>query len=216
MNEILGQLLENQETRVHGVMNILLESPYFYRKDDEELFLFLSRYRFDFEKHFRKYFNWQLIIDTKCARLYKDKWYNKSLTEGQRSRFHLSKRDECLAFIMLLEFFEHQVEEHDLRVDEDDNLKFYYKDFHQYCHKRFLELYPNEAEKYKGESIRSNILRKLFDKLILNRFLAKLPAPEHMSVKADEVIYEALPALYHYNAAELTANFDEKEEGYGL
>ena len=38
-------LLQKQKARVQAVLNILLESPYFYKTDNEENFLFLRRYQ---------------------------------------------------------------------------------------------------------------------------------------------------------------------------
>ena len=67
-------LIQKQKPRVQAVLNILLESPYFYRSDHEENFLFLRRYQREFSDFFEKNFGWQLVLDPKCARLYKETW----------------------------------------------------------------------------------------------------------------------------------------------
>ena len=59
---------EQTAQNVRAVLNILLESPYFYKTDDERLFLVLMRYKRAFEAFFDKFFGWSLVMDAKCAR----------------------------------------------------------------------------------------------------------------------------------------------------
>ena len=49
---------EQTAQNVRAVLNILLESPYFYKTDDERLFLVLMRYKRAFEAFFDKFFGW--------------------------------------------------------------------------------------------------------------------------------------------------------------
>ena len=64
--------------RIRETLNVLLESPYFYKTDDERLFLVLTHYKRAFESFFDKFFGWTLVMDAKCARLYKPKWFNEN------------------------------------------------------------------------------------------------------------------------------------------
>ena len=70
--------------RIRETLNVLLESPYFYKTDDERLFLVLTRYKRAFESFFDKFFGWTLVMDAKCARLYKPKWFNEKITLPNR------------------------------------------------------------------------------------------------------------------------------------
>lgn len=47
--------------RIRETLNVLLESPYFYKTDDERLFLVLTRYKRAFESFFDKFFGWTLV-----------------------------------------------------------------------------------------------------------------------------------------------------------
>ena len=67
--------------RIRETLNVLLESPYFYKTDDERIFLVLTRYKRAFEAFFDKFFGWTLVMDSKCARLYKPKWFNEKITQ---------------------------------------------------------------------------------------------------------------------------------------
>ena len=50
---------------VRATLNILLESPYFYKTDDERAFLTVMRYRQAFAAFFEKMFGWTLVMDAK-------------------------------------------------------------------------------------------------------------------------------------------------------
>ena len=106
MTNKLQELLEKRPEQVQALLNILLESAYFYRSDNEDLFLFLRRCQEEFREFFREFFGWELIIDVKCARVYKGKWYNDAITPANRQQFRLGTRDDCIAFMLLIEFFE--------------------------------------------------------------------------------------------------------------
>ena len=53
--------------RIRETLNVLLESPYFYKTDDERLFLVLTRYKRAFESFFDKFFGWTLVQCITCA-----------------------------------------------------------------------------------------------------------------------------------------------------
>ncbi len=214
MENELARLLQRNGDRVQAVLNILMESPYFYAGDDHDLFLFLRRYRPEFTEFFKTFYGWTLIIDAKCARAHKPQWYNRAITPKNRSLFSFSKRDECLAFMMLLEFFEQQLEENGMTVEDKDNLRFHFGDLLDYCHKRFQELFPDQEKGYSQESIRAKILKPVMPELEKHRFLTRIKPPEDMAAADQDLIYEAMPALYHYNGAALARMIPELiEEG---
>ena len=58
MNNEFDLLKEKYPDQVKAVLNILLESPYFYRIDEDTMYLFLLRYQQEFREFFRNYFGW--------------------------------------------------------------------------------------------------------------------------------------------------------------
>ncbi len=211
MEKMLNEQLQKNRDKVVAILNILIESPYFYRNDSDELFLFLRRHRREFNEFFREYYNWELVVDEKCARVYKEKWYNDAITPGSRLQFTLSCRDESIAFMLLIEFFEHQLEENAMTVEDKNNLCFTFGDWLEFLQRRFQELFPAAREKYTAEYLRSSVLRALVPKLLRYRFLRELPKPPGMELTLDQYIYEALPALYHYNSGRLNRSITEND-----
>lgn len=205
----LQDLVERQKDRVQAVLNILLESPYFYKRDHEESFLFLVRYQREFGAFFETFYGWQLVVDAKCARLYKPDWYNASITPKNREMFDFTKRNECLAFMLLLEFFEQRLEEESASVDEAENIRFRFGDLLAFEGQRFRELFPEEAEAYSDEQVRQ-ILRPVFPQLEKFRFLEKLDPPSDETLEPDDFIYECLPALWHYSVQRISRPLEEE------
>ncbi|MCF7791787.1 MAG: hypothetical protein K9M56_07300 [Victivallales bacterium] len=207
MNNDIDSLLEKYRDEVAAVLNVLVECPYFYKDDNENLYYFMHRYRNEFGDFFRKYYDWEFIIDSKCARVYKNKWYNDAVKPEQRAQFRVTGRDEAIAFMCLLEFFERQLDDNSITAEDKHNLRFTFGDLLQYCHKRFIQLFENKKDRYNEEYIRSKILRQLMPKLLQFRFLKEIRPEGKMHglnrYKYD-FIYEALPALYHYNTGRLT------------
>lgn len=187
---------------VKAALNILMESPYFYKTDDERAFLAVLHYRQAFAAFFEKFFGWTLVVDAKCARLYKPKWYNEEITESNRDMFGFTKRDECIAFLLLLEFFERESREQGVAVDDRENLRFRFGDWLEMSARRFRELLPDKREAYADERVRQ-ILRSIMPQLERYRFLRKVRPTSEEDVGETETIYEALPALWHYQAAQL-------------
>ncbi len=212
MEIALTSLLKRSGDRVQGVLNILLESPYFYIDDNQEQFLFLRRHRREFSEFFKTFYGWTLIMDTKCARVYKAEWYNKAISLSNRSLFKFTKRDECLAFMVLLEFFEQQLEENGITVEDKENLRFHFGDLLEHSSKRFLEIFPKDEKRYSQEYLRAKIWKSVLPELERHRFLKKIPPPEDLDASEQELIYEALPALYHYNGTALSRMIPELTE----
>lgn len=200
----MADLLERHRDRVQPVLNILLESPYFYLQDNDDAFRFLSRYKHEFARFFADHFGWELIIDSKCARVYKPHWYNEAITPANRELFHLSKRDECIAFMLLLEFFEHKLEVESITVDDHENLRFRFGELLLYTVQRFHELYPQNTSDYTEEAVRAKIIRPIMPQLEKHRFLKKIIPPKEEVIGEEDTIYETLPALYHYNVTRLS------------
>lgn len=208
----LTRLLDRSSDRVRAVLNILLESPYFYSSDDQNLFFFLKRHRVEFAQFFENFYGWTLLMDSKCARLYKTEWYNRELPAAAKSMFNFSRRDECLAFMMLLEFFEHKLEDDGMTVDDKENLRFRFGDLLHHVHRRFQECFPDNQANYQEDIVRSRILKPIMPKLEQYRFLKRINPPEDIQAGDDELIFEALPALYHYNGAALSRTLPEMQQ----
>ena len=181
--------------RIRETLNVLLESPYFYKTDDERLFLVLTRYKRAFEAFFDKFFGWTLVMDSKCARLYKPKWFNEKITQPNRDMFGFTKRDECIAFLVLIEFFERECREQGVTADDRDNLRFRFGDWLEYAAMRFRALMPGKEENYTDERVR------------------KVKPSADDSVSEAETIFECLPALWHYQAAQLNQPVESNGEG---
>ncbi len=178
MANSLSSLTERYGDRTRAVLNILVETPYFYRRDNEDLFFFLRRHRQEFLDFFDEHFGWELLMDEKCARVYKGKWYNDSVTEANRDMFGFRRRDECLGFMILLEFFEHQLEENAMTVEDNENLRFRFGDLLLYAQRRFRQLFPGAGgERYTQEHVRAQVLRPILPVLQKYRFLARIPPP---------------------------------------
>jgi len=202
----LDNLMQKHGDRVRATVNLLLESAYFYRTDNETLFSFLRQHEPEFQAFFQRYFGWELIRDNKCARLYKPKWYNEHITEANRHRLDFRKRDEALGFLLLLDFFEHQLLEQNVTVADAQNLLFRFGDLLEHAHRRMQEVMPEvERTKYSTEYVRKAMLRPILPVLVRYRFLREVEKPGDIEkVELDDTLFEALPAMYHYNAHRLS------------
>ncbi|RLC45541.1 MAG: hypothetical protein DRI23_13410, partial [Candidatus Cloacimonadota bacterium] len=54
---------------VRAVLNILTESPFFYRNDDVDLFDYVRSNQDDFHQFFTHFFGWELYVDRRVAGL---------------------------------------------------------------------------------------------------------------------------------------------------
>lgn len=97
-----------------------------------------------------------------------------------------------------------------MTVEDRENLRFRFGDLLIYTHRRVRELFPGEqGEKYSEDYVRANMLRSILPVLEKYRFVTRIRPPEDIPVKETELIFEAMPALYHYNAGRLSRAVDE-------
>jgi hypothetical protein len=139
--------------------------------------------------------------------VYKERWYNREITESNRDFFNFSRRDECIGFMILLEFFEHQLEDNGMTVEDRENLRFRFGDLLEFSARRFREVFAGDP-KYEPEYVRAKVLRQILPVLERYRFLSRIPPPSDESVTEEQTIFEALPALYHYNSSYLGRNLE--------
>lgn len=208
MNKDFIKLLEQYQEEVQAVLNVLTEAAYFYCSDKEDTFYFLRRHESVFADFFKTCFNWELITDDKCARLYKDRLYNNR-RETRLIQFQLRGRDEYIAFMLLLEFYEKLLDQNNMTAGDRENPHFRFGEFLEFQRQRFCELFPEREDVKDAEIVRKKILRDLMPKLCDYRFLRELERPPDERIIPDLYIYEALPALYHYNAAALEQSIKE-------
>jgi hypothetical protein len=191
--------------RVRAVLNFLTESTFFYREDNPDLFFFLRRNQAAFRELFEHYFGWRLHIDRQCARLLKERLYNEALRPSQRALFDLRRRDECLLFALLLEFYEEEGQRQGLTPDDDRNLRFLVADFIAVAIRRFREelgdATPPDAKIFEAA-------RPLFEQLERHRFVRLVERrqaeagdelPEGM---AEHLLYEFLPGIRCYDPSQ--------------
>jgi hypothetical protein len=189
-------------TRVQAVLNALVEAPFFYREDDPDLFAFLRRYRADFARFYEELYDWRLVVDTRCARLYKTRWHNRALKPSQHDVFDLTRRDDCLAFLLVLEFYERLLDERNVDPDDPDPVRFEFGELFAFARERLraelLEQAPDD------DGVRK-LLRNLMPILLRYRFLREIPPDrdERDGLDRDRFIYECLPGLHHYDVRAL-------------
>jgi len=184
-----------------AVLNVLLEAPFFYRDDDEDLFLFLRRNRAEFERFFDEHFGWELLVDGRCARLYKPHWRNGALKPSQHDVFDVTRRNDCIAFLLVLEYYEHLLEEQNLSVDDPDPPRFYFGSLFEFAVERFAEALGDGAP---GEADVRKLLRGVMPTLLRYRLLRELEPPrDDPAVDRDNLIYECLPGLHCYDVRAL-------------
>ena len=75
---------------------------------------------------------------------------------------------------------------------------------------RFRALMPGKEENYTDERVRQ-ILRDIMPDLVRYRFLQKVRPSADDSVSESETIFECLPALWHYQAAQLNQSVNTEE-----
>jgi len=198
--------------RARRIINVLLESPFFYRDDDIDLFGVLKRRRSVFADFFEAFFGWELYVDDYVARLVKPDVYNTALRPTQRHLFRLSGRHEYVLFVLLLEFHQLQADEQNIDLDECDEVRFVLGDFVDFVFKRYKETLVDMAPR---EEMLLDACRSLFRTLEQFRFIA---VREKKGIVAEEglkagftvdgkgdVLYALLPGLRCYRAEVLTA-----------
>ncbi len=188
--------------RVTAVLNVLAEAPFFYREDDAELFAFLRRHRAEFTRFYAELYGWELSVDGRTARVYKERWHNRALRPGQRDVFDLTRRDECLAFLLLLEFYERLLERGNLAGDDAESPRFLFGELFEFARTRLAEELGEGAPDDDGVR---KVLRGLWPTLDRYRFVREVDDDERTAGarELDRVVYEALPALRHYDVRRL-------------
>lgn len=189
-------------SRVQAVLNVLLEAPFFFRDDDPELFAFVRRHRAEFARFYEELYDWRLVVDSRCARLYKMRWHNRALKPSQHDVFDLTRRDECLAFLLVLEFYEKLLDERNVDPDDPEPLRFEFGELFAFARERLNAELGDEAPDDDGVR---KALRGLMPTLLRYRFLREIPPDrdERDGLDHDRFIYECLPALYHYDVRAL-------------
>ncbi len=208
-------LLETYPQQTRRVLNLLTESPFFYRSDAPNDFDFITFNKPVLTAWFRMVFGWELMGTGACFRLCKDHWENRELKWSQRSVFRLTKRNECLAFLTLLIFFEKRTASEGYSPDDPEPFRFRYKDFFDFAKEQFQTLLRDaEGHPKLTDKEVQNVLRELWPQLIDYRFIAYLePERDDGTPTEEEKIYTALPALWSYNtttAAEILRRWQEE------
>ena len=192
---------------VRAVLNILIESPFFYRTDDVDLFDYVRSHQDDFHQFFTHFFGWELYVDRRVARLIKPQEYNNALRSSQRDLFDLTRRDECTAFLLLVEYYEKMLRDLNASYDDEGSIRFLLADFVQYGMDRFVE---ELGESVHADKIILDACRRIFPKLIRYRFIVQV---EKESASDDEILpagmkehvmYEFLPGIHCYRPDILT------------
>ncbi len=191
--------------KVRALLNYLTEGAFFYPGDDQDLFYFLRANQAEFGKFFETYFGWQLYVDRQCARLIKERHYNENISPSARWLFHLRRRDECLLFALLLEFFELEGQQQGVTADDSRHLRFLLSDFVRFAVRRFSELLgpacPAESKIFES-------VKPLFDQLCRYRFLnlierKRADASEQLpSGMEQHLLYEFLPGIRCYDGSQ--------------
>lgn len=190
------------QPKVRRALNVLVEAPFFYRDDDEELFAFLRKNRAAFERFYEEMYGWRLVVDARCARVYKTTWHNRALKPSQHDVFEPTRRDECIAFLLVLEYYEHLLDERNVSFDDPDPLRFELGDLFGFARERLAAELGEAAP--DDEGVR-RILRAVMPVLLRYRFLRELSPERELRdrVEDDQILYECLPALHHYDVRAL-------------
>src|SRR5258708_6528198 len=157
--------------RIQRALNVLVEAPFFYPSDDPDLFAFLRKNRAEFRRFFDELYGWQLVVDARCARLFKETWHNRALKPSQHDVFEPTRRDDCIAFLLVLEFYEHLLEERNVAPDDPAPMRFQFGELFDFAAARFAGVLADRAP---GPDEVRRILRGLVPTLLRFRFLREL------------------------------------------
>ena len=192
------------------ILNILTENPFFYASDDQVRFNSLRRHKSAFEKFFSRFFGWRLYVDSKMARLIRDRNFNPALKTLHRKAFNLTSRVECILFMILLEFYEHECEEQSAHYDDADNIRFYFGSYFDFVRKVFAE---RRLEHRLNERELDVEARGLLRKLEYYRLVSVVERDGQLPGKTSELEIEVLPGLNCYESKNLAAQVIEKVYG---
>lgn len=195
--------------KFQAVLNILTESPFFYADDDPVRFNILRRNEAAFKKFFEKYFDWRLYVDSKMARLIKDRNYNPALRSVHRDTFRLTGRNECLLFLILLEFYEHECNDQNYSSEDDEPLRFTYADFFAFTRRILTEQVP---DKVPADREIDAAARQLLKKLQHFRLLTVIAVSETANEQSDKnMLIEVLPGLNCYEGRKMSEALGKEE-----
>ena len=188
---------------VRRVLNLLTESPFFYRSDDADAFDFLRYNRRALAGFFKEIYDWELAETPHCFRLSKTRWENTGLSTAQRLTFDLASRNECLAFLFLLLFYERRSAEEDYRPGDAEPWRFRYGTFFDFARERFAAaLHDDDGTPQLEDAEVQRVLKALWPKLLRYRFIELLPFDSGEAAPDRESrIYTVLPAMWSYNTA---------------
>jgi hypothetical protein len=183
------------------VLAALLESPFFYRSDDPDLFGVLARNRNAFTDFFSVCFGWSLYVDAYTARVIRTTTGNRALSPKERQLFQWSGREEQVMFMLLLEFQEAEADRQNVDWSENDVLRFVLADYVEFAFKRYGETLNLDN---RLESRLLNAAKELFRKLEEFRMLRRLEGvrgvDEFATEAREKAVYECLPGLRCYRA----------------
>ncbi|GAB1352311.1 hypothetical protein MASR1M12_10420 [Erysipelotrichia bacterium] len=191
------------------ILNILTENPFFYASDDQVRFNSLRRHK-RLRKFFSRFFGWRLYVDSKMARLIRDRSFNPALKTVHRKAFNLTSRVECILFMILLEFYEHECEEQSANYDDADNIRFYFGSYFDFVRKVFAE---RKLEHRLNERELDVEARGLLRKLEYYRLVSVVERDGQLPGKTSELEIEVLPGLNCYESKNLAAQVIEKVYG---
>jgi hypothetical protein len=188
--------------RVQAVLNVLVEAPFFYKSDSPELFTFLRRNLSEFQRFYEELYGWRLVADVRAARLYKPRWHNPALKPSQHDVFELTRRDDCIAFLLVLEFYEHLLDERNASPEDPEPQRFEFGELFAFARGRLQEALAERAPDDDGTR---RLLRSLMPTLLRYRFLREVPPSreEREGLHPDRYLYDCLPALHHYDVRAL-------------
>jgi len=188
--------------RVRAILNCLTESTFFYREDEPDLFQYLRRNRNEFARFFDQWFGWDLHVDRKGARLFKRNTHNSALTRKQRDLFDLTRREECILFMLLLEFHELQLGALNVHPEHDEDLCFEFADFIEHAFQRFkVEL----GDRCPSDRDLVASAQSLFRELERHRFIRCIERADVergitlRGGQTERALYAFLPGIHYYD-----------------
>lgn len=183
------------------ILNILTESPVFYASDDKVRFSSLRRHKSAFEKFFSRFFGWRLYVDSKMARLIRDTSHNPALKTAHRRAFNLTSRLECILFMILLEFYEHECEEQGFSYDDAENIRFTFGSYFDFVRKVFADRMTEQRVSERELDAEARALLRKLEQYRLISIVERGTAQENGA--AAELLIEALPGLSCYESKNL-------------
>jgi hypothetical protein len=168
------------------------------------------------------------VIETRFARLYKPRWHNTSLKRSQHGLFSLTRKDDCVAFILVLDFYERLLEERGASVDDVAPIRFEMSELFAHAKERLARTARaaaadgDDAASARGASAPSpgaqpdtmdddgirRLFRDLVPQLLRCRFLREVPreredASDGDALGSERMLYECLPGLHAYDVRAL-------------